>query len=439
MSLLINPPIKVVYSWIGPRGPIVNTELPNVLSFACVAEGAQTTSHNFWSDDLWWRVFHKNKDYTLAPTWDISPDEYFIYPYTLTWRIDFKNYFYGNTGLFEFSHTPPSVIHSVRFGKGYFLIDCTAEAWVKPNQIHAMHSYFSHFNKIPMGKIIYLNGCMNSEKLYNDWCDNNEIPNDSKYRMIMISLPISQSTVASHIFTVPNPEYNTEVVPEKLFLCWNRRFRLHRSILALGLEKENLINRSYYSMGKVDPESLLPFADTIDPNWIQGTSIDPLNIFKFTQKLPLILDDETDIRRMCGDHDAAARPFYQNSLVSIITETNFDMDELTLTEKSFKPFKEKHPFIIVGVNGALKSMREFEFMTFGEFWDESYDEEPDPITRMRKIIKVCKYIGSWDNEKILDFKRKVKPILEHNYNMVKIDLAKKTADIIKNKIKRIAQ
>ena len=82
----------------------------------------------------------------------------------------------------------------------------------------------------------------------------------------------------------------------------------------------------------------------------------------------------------------------------------FATKALTLTEKSFKPSKEKHPFIIVGVNGALKSMREFGFQTFSEFWDESYDEEENQMMRLHKIIEVCKDIGNWDKEKILDFK-----------------------------------
>ncbi len=38
---------KVVYSWIGPRGPIWNTELPNILSLTCVSFNAQVDSRFF--------------------------------------------------------------------------------------------------------------------------------------------------------------------------------------------------------------------------------------------------------------------------------------------------------------------------------------------------------------------------------------------------------
>jgi hypothetical protein len=139
----------------------------------------------------------------------------------------------------------------------------------------------------------------------------------------------------------------------------------------------------------------------------------------FAARLPLVLDNETNINQMCQDLGNVSRPYYQNSLISLITETNFTENEVTLTEKSYKPIKEKHPFVTVGVNGALKGLRKSGFKTFGEFWDEGYDDLIDPSERMRAIKTVIEDISRWDNDKILDFKRRVKPILEHNYNVLK--------------------
>ena len=434
----MSDPIRLAYSWIGPRGPMINTELPNVLSFAAVAEGAQTTSHNFWADDIWWRMFHEKGNYELSSVYGLDQRHTFIYPFTLTWRVPFSNYFYGNSGILEFSHTPNHIIHHVRRSNGYILIDCTAEAWVEDSHLQSMHTYFGHFNHIPMGKIIYLTGCMNATDLYNKFCEKNNITNNSRNRMKLFSFPVSQHGIATNLFHQPSePNYDVDLLPEKLFLCWNRRFRQHRTNLALGLDKNGLVDRSYYSMGLVDPESTnVNFTSTVDLYNHNKEEISSTDVNTFVNKLPLIIDGENDIHRMCHDFDAAARNFYTNSLVSIVTETNFASKALTLTEKSFKPSKEKHPFIIVGVNGALKSMREFGFQTFSEFWDESYDEEINPTIRLHKIIEVCKYIGTWDKEKILDFKKKVKPILENNYAMVQNDTAKVVARNIENVIRQ---
>ena len=47
--------VKVVYSWFGPKGPIWNTELPNILTFSTTAEGVNPNfqSRHFWTDDIW--------------------------------------------------------------------------------------------------------------------------------------------------------------------------------------------------------------------------------------------------------------------------------------------------------------------------------------------------------------------------------------------------
>lgn len=438
----MSQPVKIVYNWIGPRGPIINTEVPNILSLSAVSEGATTASHNFWADDLFWRVFHSNENFTLASSFAIE-QEPFIFPFTLAWRIPFENYFFSGSGLLEFSHTPQHIIHHVRMSNGCFLLDMTAEAFITDIHLKNIHSYFSHANRIPMGKIIYLTGCMNAHDVYSKWCDKNNIPNNSRDRMNLFSFPISQHSIFTNKHLIKEPEYNTEVVPEKLFLSFNRRFRIHRTTLGLAFQKYGLLDRSYISMCKVDPENaLMTFENQIqlqyDPRY-NFTSADTQGLL---DKLPLELDGETNINQMCQDFDNAARNFYQNSLLSVVTETNFENDELTLTEKSFKPAKEKHPFVIIGVKGSLKAMRDMGFKTFSEFWDESYDEIDDARFRLWKIIELCREIASWDDATVIHFKRRVKPILEHNYNMVFTDTAKAISSnihdlITANKIKEI--
>jgi hypothetical protein len=60
------------------------------------------------------------------------------------------------------------------------------------------------------------------------------------------------------------------------------------------------------------------------------------------------------------------------------------------------------------------------FKTFGEFWDESYDDELDHTKRFEKIIDIVKDIASWDDAKMEDFSRKVKPVLDYNFMRISI-------------------
>ena len=130
--------VKVVYSWFGPKSPIWNTELPNILTFAAEAEGVnpEMQSRHFWVDDIWNRQFSKAKDkFELAPLQAIEADidgagglTPFIYPFSMTWRVMFEKYFIKDAGLLEFSHMPVWLIHMCSTRNGYILIDHSVEA-----------------------------------------------------------------------------------------------------------------------------------------------------------------------------------------------------------------------------------------------------------------------------------------------------------------------
>lgn len=419
---------KVVYSWIGPRGPLWNTELPSILSLTCVSFNAQVESNFFGADDTWLMMFSYAKDqYELYPSVSIEDDDdrHFVIPFSLLWRTGFENYFVGRTGILEYSHIDFKLINLVKRKNGYIFIDYSVEAYVEPRQLNALHSYFKHIHGIPLHKIIYLTGAVNAKQIYEEYCTHNNIPDHPSERLSIIPYASSE-----HIFTrnieeqSSEPEYNTETIPKKLLLMWNRRYRSHRLQLAALLEKNNLIDRSYLSLPDCHVETpTITFSEEIKRmdlvNQFAHMGLEQQHIDTLANKLPLILDNEQDIVQMCSDRGNVNRPYYQNSLISLVTETNFYNKEVTLTEKSFKPLKEKHPFILVGVPGCLQGLRELGYKTFSEFWDESYDTITDPIPRMREIDRILQYIGSWDNNQILDFKRRVKPIVEHNYQVLK--------------------
>lgn len=433
--------IKIVFNWIGPRGPIWNTEIPSVYSFANAAEHTQLKTHYWFGDDTWMKMFKDKEMFEMAPSVSIIPDidnRPFIYPYNLSWRTPFQFYFNGRNGIFEFSHISRHLLPLVVNNNGYILIDYSVEAFMDDAYLTAMHGYFHNINHIPLHKIIFLTGCMNANFIYDQYCIRKNIPNDKNHRLTIITYPSSYQIFTHQINSGESvePIYNENFIPEKLFLSWNRRFRNHRIELALSLEKNNLIDRTYISFERKDIEE--PARDTLmdrlSNSKLQSQYGDIIS--RFVHRLPLILDGEHDINTMCADHDNKnnqfdiTRKYYQNSLISIITETNFYEREVSLTEKSFKPCKEKHPFIIVGVTGTLNAMRELGFRTFDEFWDESYDTINDPDERMARISDIIAQIGQWSNEQILDFRRRVKPILEHNYNQLKIP----SLNIVLNKI-----
>ena len=434
--------IKVSYAWFGPQGPLWNTELPHIMNYARVSNKIRTESSYYWCDDIWDKLFKdKKENYILYPSSQLTEKDIFIYPFGLSWRVQFNNYFYGNTGLLEYAHTDGNVIHHVRCNKGFFLIDLAVEAFFHEDQIACMHNYFNSVHHIPLNKIIYLTGCMNAHELYAEFRARRNLADIPGNKLSIICYPSSQTIYSRQLRDgdLIEPEYNPDKIPQKLFLCWNRRFRGHRTMLALALDKAGLVDRSYYSMGQVDPEMTdVKFEHTIDLFSYPELEITQDDAGRFCNKLPLKIDEETDNVKMCRDDNNVARDFYQNSLVSLVTETNYNLSQVTLTEKAFKPAKEKHPFILIGASGSLKSMKNLGYKTFSEFWDEGYDNTKNDRLRMKSIVEICKYIGSWDESKIREFRHKVKPILEHNFNLFKSmpsdDVSERIANVVRSNI-----
>ena len=76
---------------------------------------------------------------------------------------------------------------------------------------------------------------------------------------------------------------------------------------------------------------------------------------------------------------------FDNTCLSLVSETwvsgNF------LTEKTFKPIINSHPFIINGGAGELKTLHSMGYKTFDFIIDESYDDIEDHELRIKEIYK----------------------------------------------------
>jgi hypothetical protein len=98
----------------------------------------------------------------------------------------------------------------------------------------------------------------------------------------------------------------------------------------------------------------------------------------------------------------------------IVTETVYYENRLHLTEKIFKPIVMKRPFILVGAVGNLEYLRSYGFKTFNRWIDESYDLEPDPDIRLRKIVNEVKKLCALPDYEISQMFKEMQSVLEFN-------------------------
>ncbi len=199
-------------------------------------------------------------------------------------------------------------------------------------------------------------------------------------------------------FSERNP-YNT-------FLCPNNIIggeRRHRIELLNELVNRNLLDKNLISFPDVCPyegQSLKALCKKYDlpyPN----------------VRLPLMIDNGSGYA--ANSHQIDLWDQANNSLIHVVTETVYQGNKNYLTEKTFKPIVMQQPFIIQSCRGSLEYLRRYGFKTFGEFWDESYDEADDSV-RTYEIGKLLQDINSMSQKEKASLQSAVSNTVEHNYH-----------------------
>jgi hypothetical protein len=103
------------------------------------------------------------------------------------------------------------------------------------------------------------------------------------------------------------------------------------------------------------------------------------------------------------------------SMCHVITETVYDGRRNHLTEKTFKPICLQMPFVMVSTAGSMEYLRRYGFQTFGDVWDESYDQEVNDARRLEKIADLLAYLDSCSRQELSKIYQHCLPAVRHNY------------------------
>lgn len=107
---------------------------------------------------------------------------------------------------------------------------------------------------------------------------------------------------------------------------------------------------------------------------------------------------------------------YKDFFAEIVCETFCYGQSFYPTEKTWRPLVCKTPFMVQGPCNFLKNLRSLGFKTFGQWWDESYDEDGGTVaiaTIQRNIDMLAKLTPA----QLQDLYTEMQPTLEHNYNV----------------------
>ena len=107
-------------------------------------------------------------------------------------------------------------------------------------------------------------------------------------------------------------------------------------------------------------------------------------------------------------------------LFQLILETRYNSPcGIVLSEKIFKGFIYKTPFIIYAQNDVLKLLKEYGFKTFDWLVDESYDREIDDKRRFELVLNETKKLLDTPLDELNEKIQKNSDIFEHNFEKIK--------------------
>ena len=178
-------------------------------------------------------------------------------------------------------------------------------------------------------------------------------------------------------------ELNPSIIPDKKFLCLNRR---------MGNEKYKLIEGLYH-MGLLKDTRFSWVKNNTNKNLLNKGLLNELNIDVDNFK-PIQLEDDvmygTDL--VMEEYLYTINPkWYYKSKVNIISETMLYPNLIHLTEKTWKAIYLGIPFVIYAPSRYyLKTLRDMGFKTFNSVIDEGYDE-------MRGGGKITQILNSAEN------------------------------------------
>ena len=107
-----------------------------------------------------------------------------------------------------------------------------------------------------------------------------------------------------------------------------------------------------------------------------------------------------------------------NVNILAVTETLIESNYCYISPKTWRAIACKKPFVVVGNRGLLKKLQDMGFITFSDYWDESYDEEINLEKRIKKISKVLVKLSQLSILELKNLRRDLRDTVEFNQNLI---------------------
>jgi len=246
--------------------------------------------------------------------------------------------------------------------------------------------------------------------------------NDAYPLLNLSCLPVGWVYPATVTLPSISTNHNTDVIT-KHFWCGNWKYASHRHLVASFLAGKHLgstnLSWLYESSDTLLKENL--WFDITKLNTHEATVIKGANALNELAPLSMNIDITNKLPPSQVIHihtDTNPAEYYKESFCAIVTETRFAESTSFLTEKIMNAIINYRPFIMIGPPGNLKYMKRWGFATYGQYWDESYDNETCHYKRINKIFDLIDCISSMSVTQLQEMHKDMEHTLSYNYNHI---------------------
>jgi len=259
--------------------------------------------------------------------------------------------------------------------------------------------FFDQFTNQYFGPTTIITSEYNSEAV--DWvCDTYGL--DRSYYFFHAWAALDWYRGYNHTF-LSQPFLDRKI--ERTFLCPNNIIggqRHHRVALLNELVDRELVDSNFISFPERCPYENKTVAELCQEYNIHLGHVD----------LPLIIDHGAN--HAGSSHRIDMWELANRSLLNVVTETVYSGRRQHLTEKTFRPIVMQQPFVLVSCQGSLEYLRRYGFKTFGEFWNEDYDDKDDDL-RISRVGKLLADLESLSAREKAQLQRHLATVVEHNF------------------------
>ena len=205
----------------------------------------------------------------------------------------------------------------------------------------------------------------------------------------------------------------------KYFSSLSRLNRHQRSVATFLLCQNSISSKALISHNKLLIEK--------PEVWLQVSNIQDYTVEHLTawlNSLPLVVDHsdfETNWAIQTPYVDIHNRTLFQ--IVNETYQSNFNGTSLFYSEKTFRPMICMQPFIIYGQPGCNKFLKELGYRTYEDYFDLTFDDEPNDTTRYRLILDqvsaLCRQLDEMTKNQKIDWRFKKQDVLEHNFTVMR--------------------